>query len=88
LLVPKLTGALAGTARVESGDKPGAWVLRYGNSKTSNPAEVDYAAAVHERPATHLPPTQDKFVEKPLKETIPQFKERAARAFRDVVDGA
>jgi hypothetical protein len=87
-LVPKLTGDLAGTGRVEEGSSAGAWALRYGNSEVENRAEVDYAAAVHERDATHLPPTQYKYVEKPLKETVEQFRTRAARAFKDLADGA
>lgn len=86
-LVPKLSGDLAGTGRIEEGPRPGSWSLRYGDSKVSNPAEVDYAAAVHERDATHLPPTQYKYVEKPLKETVEQFKTRAAKAFKDLADG-
>lgn len=74
VLVPKSTGALLGTGH--TGIKSGAGTTRsafvhYGDSSTDR-VGVFYAAAVHERFShRHAAPTQAKYVEQPLYETIP-----------------
>lgn len=82
--VPVLTGRLKATGRVEAGAQPHEWVVWYGDSATNNDAAVDYAAAVHEREARHVPPTEMKFVEGPLKESVERLADRAARALDDL----
>lgn len=86
-LVPELTGALKGTGRVVPGKKDNSWAVKYGDSPVQDRSAVDYAAAVHERDATHLPPTQYKFLEKPLKESVPALKNSAAKALDDLARG-
>jgi hypothetical protein len=82
--VPKLTGALLATGRVEPGRSPHETSIWYGDSATENDSMVDYAAAVHEiLHKRHNAPTQAKFVEQPLKESVERLKERAARALED-----
>lgn len=82
--VPVMTGRLKATGRVEQGDSPTEWVVWYGDSASNNDALVDYAAAVHEREAKHVPPTGTKFVEDPLKESVQRLVNRAAQALEDL----
>lgn len=82
--VPVLTGALLGTARVEPGRTSHETSIWYGDSATEDDAAVDYAAAVHEiLDKRHNPPTSAKFVEEPLKESVPRLVERAGKALED-----
>lgn len=88
VLVPKLTEALAQTGRVVPGAARDSWQLRYGNSPVSNTAEVDYAAAVHERDdVAHLPPTSAHFVERPLRDTAGQIPRRVGKKLEDLAEG-
>lgn len=82
--VPVMTGRLKSTGRVEQGGSPTEWVVWYGDSAVNNDSLVDYAAAVHEREARHVPPTGTNFVEDPLKESVERLAERAARALEDL----
>lgn len=70
--VPRETGALAGTGRVEKKPTQGTKIsasIWYGEPG-EGPDVVDYAAAVHEiLDAKHAPPTGAKFVEQPLIES-------------------
>lgn len=83
-LVPELTGALKETGRVVPGAKPRSWQIKYGNSPVEDRSLVDYAAAVHEREATHEPPTGYKFLSRPLNGNNDLFKERAAKKLDDL----
>ena len=86
--VPKLTGALVGTARVEAGRTPYETSVWYGDSATENDLAVDYAAAVHEiLEKKHAPPTSAKYVEEPLHESVPRLIERAGHELQDLADG-
>lgn len=87
LLVPELTGALKGTARVVPGSKPNSWAVKYGDSPVQDRSAVDYAAAVHERDARHIAPTEYKFLETPLKESVDAFKNSAAKALDELAGG-
>jgi hypothetical protein len=87
-LVPVDTGALRSSGRVEEPVYSGGQVviaIKYGG------AAAPYALYVHEVPppgdgegrtAYHLPPTQWKYLEQPLLETIDDFRVQ----FRNVVD--
>lgn len=74
VLVPKLTHALEATGKIkknESGNNKFSFSIWYGGG------EVDYAAAVHEiLRASHEPPTQAKYVEQPLIESVGALKKR------------
>lgn len=86
--VPVATGRLKETGRVEPGSKAGAYAVWYGDSAVNNDSMVDYAAAVHEiEHARHDPPTQAKFVEEPLKESVPRLKQKAGDALERVARG-
>lgn len=82
--VPVMTGRLKATGRVEQGNTPTEWKVWYGDSATDNDALVDYAAAVHEREAKHVPPTGVKFVEDPLNESVERLAQRAAKDLEDL----
>lgn len=84
--VPVMTGRLKGTGRVEKGTG-GEYTVWYGDSAVNNDTLVDYAAAVHERDARHEPPTGTKFVEEPLKESVPRLADKAAQALEDLAAG-
>jgi hypothetical protein len=85
-LVPVDTGALKATGRVEPGDSQNETVIWYGDSAVEDDAAVDYAAAVHEiEEHKHMPPTQAKFVQQPLEESVPRLQRRAGQAFEDSV---
>jgi hypothetical protein len=84
--VPVATGALRGTGRVVPGSKSGSTAVKYGNSPVNDDSLVDYAAAVHEiEEHHHDAPTQAKFVEEPLKESIPKLKERAGKDLEELI---
>lgn len=85
--VPVMLGRLKGTGRVEPGTEPHEYSVWYGDSAVDNDSMVDYAAAVHEREARHAPPTGTKFVEEPLKESVPRLAEKAAKAMEDLARG-
>lgn len=85
--VPEMTGRLKGTGRVEKGDSGHEYSIWYGDSAVNNDTLVDYAAAVHERDARHEPPTGTKFVEGPLKESVPRLADKAAQALEDLARG-
>lgn len=86
--VPVASGRLKETGRVERGDKPTEHVIWYGDSAVENDTAVDYAAAVHEiEEHRHEPPTSTKYVEEPLRESVPRLQKRAAQALEDVARG-
>lgn len=86
--VPVETGALKSTGRVEDGSTPGEHVIWYGDSAVNNDALVDYAAAVHEiGHARHDPPTQYKFVQEPLEESVPDLQKKAGDALERLARG-
>jgi len=86
--VPKATGALAGTGELRRGRREGGWAVHYGNSPVEDDLAVDYAAAVHEiLEHHHEPPTKVKFVEEPLRDSVPQLKERAAKKLDELAQG-
>lgn len=85
-LVPKLTGALMDTARVEQGETELQYKIKYGNSPVNNRSMVDYAAAVHEREdVQHAPPTTYKFLIRPLKETAHEIPERVGKKLDELI---
>jgi hypothetical protein len=87
-LVPVATGDLKGTGVVISGSKDGSTAIKYGNSPVNDRDLVDYAAAVHEiLEHRHAPPTQAKFVEEPLKESVPRLQERAGKDLEELAGG-
>jgi hypothetical protein len=75
--VPKNTGLLANSAFIRVHDHSGprrSSGARYGDAALNTSGE-SYAAAVHEiLKASHAPPTKAKYVEGPLLEGIPVFK--------------
>lgn len=86
--VPVATGALKGTGRIEEGDKPNSWRIKYGDSPEEDDSAVDYAAAVHEiLEHRHAEPTQVKFVEEPLKESVEDFRKLAAEELDKLARG-
>lgn len=94
-LVPVDTGALRSSGRVEAPVMEGFQVvvsIKYGG------AAAPYALWVHEVPppgesvsggpsAYHLPPTQWKYLEEPLMETIDDFKIEFRQTVQRLVDG-
>lgn len=94
-LVPVDTGALRSSGRVEAPVLEGFQVvvsIKYGG------AAAPYALWVHEVPppeesvagersAYHLPPTQWKYLEEPLMETIEDFKVEFRRTVERLVQG-
>ena len=75
-IVPVATGALRASGHVQPPEVVGkriTVVLGYGG------AAAPYAVIVHERPATHAPPTQWKYLETPMNEAIPGMARRIAR---------
>ena len=75
-IVPVATGALRASGNVQPPEVVGKRVrivLGYGG------AAAPYAVFVHERPATHAPPTQWKYLEQPMNEAIPGMARRIAR---------
>lgn len=86
--VPVLTGALKGTGRIMRGDKPGSWQIRYGDSPVEDDSAVDYAAAVHQiLTHHHAAPTQAKFLEEPLKDSVESLKVHAAKKLDELAQG-
>lgn len=81
--VPKDTGKLADSGRIEWVEKSGAVreaMIRYGDSNIDR-VGVFYAAAVHEiLDAQHDPPTGPKYVELPLIEGQDKFERDIAKA--------
>lgn len=82
-IVPVDTGELKRSAfvrqprRVYKQDLPYEIVMGYGN------VDVRYAMAVHERlDVYHKPPTQAKYLERPMKEAAVGMSERIAAAIR------
>lgn len=87
-VVPKASGGLQGTGETRQGAKVGGWQVHYGNSPVNDRSMVDYAAAVHEiEDHKHAPPTEAKFVEKPMHELMEQHRELAAKALEDLARG-
>lgn len=85
--VPKETMALMRSGRIEKDDETGVESIVYGNSDTEG-VGVYYAAAVHEiLDATHAPPTGPKYVELPLIEAIPDFKDAVVQAMEESLKG-
>ena len=93
-LVPVDTGALRSSGRVEAPVMSGREIvvsIKYGG------AAAPYALYVHEVPppgdegggrtAYHLPPTQWKYLEQPLMETIDDFRSAFRQAVNRLVDG-
>ena len=78
-LVPVKTGALRASGHVQppviTGTKVKV-VLGYGG------AAAPYAVVVHEKPARHNAPTQNKYLEKPFNEAIPGMASRLAKRLR------
>ena len=89
--VPKETGALAGTGRIERntrGPHEFSRSIWYGEPG-EGPEIIDYAAAVHEiLDAQHASPTGPKYVEQPLIEAIPDFKKTVAEEMQKAVKEA
>lgn len=89
VLIPKLTGLMAGTGRVERTEgEEHAFSIWYGDSAVNDktPGVVDYAAAVHERDATHEPPTQYKYVETVLEESKEIIAQRVADKLEELME--
>ena len=84
ILVPKKTLALAESGKVvhnKTSRYRASFSIWYGDE--SEP--LDYAAAVHEiLKASHAPPTQAKFVEQPLIESIKACKKKIVSAAKKV----
>jgi len=92
-LVPVDTGSLRSSGRVEAPVMEGFQVvvsIKYGG------AAAPYALWVHEVPppgegegrtAYHLPPTQWKYLEQPLMETIEDFKVEFRQTVERLVEG-
>lgn len=82
ILVPKKTGALLSTGKVQKNETTAdhsSYSIVYGGG------EVDYAAAVHEiLKASHAQPTQAKYVEEPLVASSPAAKTRITLAANKV----
>lgn len=79
-IVPVDTGALRASGHVRPPVIRGSRVrvvLGYGG------AAVPYAVFVHERPATHRPPTQWKYLEVPLHQAEPGMAGRLAERVRN-----
>lgn len=86
--VPKDTLALQGTGVLRRGKRPGGWEIKYGDSPVEDDFAVDYAAAVHEiAEHHHEPPTKIKYVEDPLRDSVPQLKEHAAKKLDELAQG-
>lgn len=84
--VPKATHALMASGRIEK-NEDGTESIVYGNSDTEG-VGVYYAAAVHEiLDAKHAPPTGAKYVEMPLVEAIPDFKDAVTEAMKKTMGG-
>lgn len=82
--VPKETMALMRSGKIVR-EEDGSESIVYGNSEVEG-VGVYYAAAVHEiLDAKHAAPTGPKYVELPLIEAIPDFKDAAAEGMRDVL---
>lgn len=85
VLVPKETGALQSTGHIDAVSITGpkrSWKIVYGEPGEGE-GVIDYAAAVHEiLTAKHPSPTQAKFVEQPLMESIPKARRKSATAIR------
>ena len=78
-LVPVDTGALRASGHVQLPvirGKNVKVVLGYGG------AAVPYAVFVHEKPARHNAPTQNKYLEQPFNEAIPGMASRLAKRMR------
>lgn len=83
VLVPVDTGILRGSAYVTDPD------VRSGRISVSMGYATDYAAAVHERlDAVHNPPTQAKYLEKPLLEDLPEYPGAIVRTAASLVGGS
>lgn len=86
--VPVATGALKGTGRVVPGSRDGGTAIKYGDSPVEDDTMVDYAAAVHEiEEHHHDAPTQAKFVEEPLRQSVPRLKAKAAEDLDALAQG-
>lgn len=89
--VPRESGRLAGTGRVEEKPTEGTKATNtiwYGEPG-EGPGIVDYAAAVHEiLDAKHEPPTSAKYVEQPLIESVPAAVEEIGSQMRLLVKEA
>lgn len=85
--VPKETMALMRSGRIEKDDETGKESIVYGNSEVEG-VGVYYAAAVHEiLDAKHAPPTGPKYVELPLVEAIPDFRDAVVQATKSALKG-
>ena len=81
-IVPVDKGPLRASGHVQLPEIKGKKVtvtLGYGG------AAAPYAVFVHEKPARHDPPTQWKYLEKPLNEAIPGMAARLAKTVRPAV---
>lgn len=84
--VPKESLALMRSGRIER-DDDGSESIVYGNSEVEG-VGVYYAAAVHEiLDAKHAAPTGPKYVELPLVEAIPDFKDAVKEAMKKTLGG-
>lgn len=84
--VPKATTELMRSGRIEK-NQDGSESIVYGNSDVEG-VGVYYAAAVHEiLDAKHAPPTGAKYVELPLVEAIPDFKDSVTEAMKKSFGG-
>lgn len=82
--VPKDTGALLASGNLSTNHRGSVfeWIIKYGNSNVDR-IGVFYAAAVHERPATHAAPTGTKYVEGPLMRSVAGWRRAAVRAMKE-----
>lgn len=84
--VPKESLALMRSGRIEQ-NEDGSESIVYGNSDVEG-VGVYYAAAVHEiLDAKHAAPTGAKYVEMPLVEAIPDFKDSVTEAMKKTIGG-
>lgn len=82
--VPKKTGALARTGRIEHSKQTGpvrSYSIWYGTSDTDN-VPLDYAAAVHEIKKADHKTGNWKYVEGPMVESLSLFKQLAIRRIK------
>lgn len=85
--VPVMVGRLKATGRVERGDVPHEYAVWYGDSAENNDRLVDYAAAVHNRDATHAPPTGIDFVRIPLEGSADRLAQKSADVLEKLAEG-
>lgn len=79
IYVPVKSGDLKASGYLESSSFRGHATVEIGYGKGGEPP---YAVFVHEMPIYHAPPTQDKFLQRPLEEDAEQIAELVQQGFK------